>query len=172
MLLGSNPILILLSSINLPLLRNLNHLSSSSRPLFIGFIDGPFVIFLSIISGQTGCWECFEQRMLASLKDHVLYNRFFNLINKSEKLPIYNLQLTNLIHIGLQEVITWNQIEMSKFMGRALFIYLPTYEIHFHNIDRISSCNYCGYISQNIFNLNNIKLDHVLKDYISLNKDK
>ena len=40
------PILVLLNNANLPLLNNLNHIASKNRPLFIGFLDGPFMIFL------------------------------------------------------------------------------------------------------------------------------
>ncbi len=160
------PILVLLSNMNIPLLKNLNQIASKEKPLFVGFLDGPFMIFLSVIPKVTACWECFEQRMHAFLRDHVLYNKFMNIPNNSPNTQIYNLQMTNLLHMGLQEVLTWNQIKMSKFMGRAMFVYLPTYEIHFHNIDRISSCNHCGYIAREECKNSNISLNHVLNEFL------
>lgn len=160
------PILVLLNNANLPLLNNLNHIASKNCPLFIGFLDGPFMIYLSIIPKITACWECFEQRMHSFVKDHVLYNKFMNISNNAKNANIYNLQMTNLLHLGLQEVITWNQVKMGKFMGRVLFIYLPTFEIHFHNIERISSCNHCGYISRKESKNSNISLSHIVNDFL------
>ena len=160
------PILVLLNNANLPLLNNLNHVASKNRPLFVGFLDGPFMIFLSIIPKVTACWECFEQRMHSFVKDHVLYNKFMNITNNAKKTNIYNLHMTNLLHLGLQEVMTWNQVKMGKFMGRVLFIYLPTFEIHFHNIERISSCNHCGYIAREESKNSNISLTHIINDFL------
>lgn len=161
------PILVLLNKPDITLLRNLNYIASKEKPLFIGFIDGPFMIFLGILPKVTACWECFEQRMLAFLKDHILYNKFLNVKNNSDQTNVFNLHLTNLLTCGLQEVFTWNQINMSKLMGRAMFTYLPTYEIHFHDINRISSCNYCGYISREECKNSNISLAHVLDEFIT-----
>ena len=62
--------------------------------------------------------------MHSFVKDHVLYNKFMNISNNAKKTNIYNLHMTNLLHLGLQEVMTWNQVKMGKFMGRVLFIYL------------------------------------------------
>lgn len=62
--------------------------------------------------------------MHSFVKDHVLYNKFMNISNNAKKPNIYNLHMTNLLHLGLQEVMTWNQVKMGKFMGRVLFIYL------------------------------------------------
>lgn len=165
--LGTSPIVIILSRPNLPLLRNVNQLVHEKQPLFIGLIDGSFLIFLSILPNQTACWECFEQRMLASVKDHVLFHKFLPLPQAPCVDSVYNLHLTQLIHMGLQEVLTWSHFEISKFMGRALFIYLPTFELHFHNINRISSCKTCGYLSKHINTELNVSLEHLMADYLN-----
>lgn len=165
-LIPKKPILVILDYVEIGLLNNLNILASKERPLFIGFMDGPFLVFLSVIPKVTACWECFEQRMHAFLKDHVLYNKFLNIQNNSKSTSPYNFHLTHLLHMGLQEVFSWCQIKMSKFMGRVMFIYLPTFEIHFHNIDRISSCTHCGYISSESCKNSNISLNHILQDFL------
>jgi streptolysin associated protein sagC len=164
--LGTNPVVIILSRPNVPLLRNINQLVHEKQPLFIGLIDGSFLIFLSIMPNQTACWECFEQRMLASVKDHVLYHKFLPIAPISYVNSVYNLHLTQLLHMGLQEVLTWSRFEISKFMGRVLFIYLPTFELHFHNINRISSCKTCGYLSKHINTELNVSLEHLMADYL------
>lgn len=165
-ILGEEPILIVLSRASLPLLRNLNKLVHFAQPLFIGMIDGPFLIFLSIIPQQTACFECFEQRMLSSIKDHVLYNRFSSLSFTQDLKASYNLNLTQLLHMGMQEVLMWANFKLSKFMGRALFIYLPTYELHFHELRRISSCKTCGHLSRKESGELHSSLEHLIRDYL------
>ncbi|MBQ9239009.1 MAG: hypothetical protein IJ191_06835 [Treponema sp.] len=160
------PKLILLQNINTALLRNINRMTEKA-PLFIGFIDGPFMVFLSVIPKQTACWDCFEQRMLAFVKDHVLYNKFMHTVPQGTEGAVYNLHMTQLLHMGLQEVFSWCLLTMSKFMGRCLFVYLPTYEVHFQNINRISSCPHCGYISALQNTQNNVSLNRVLSELIA-----
>jgi len=164
-LLGTNPIFVLLAKPNLFLLRNLNKLADQKSPLFIGLIDAPFMIFLSIIPHFTACWDCFEQRMLSVLKDHVLYEKFSRVKHNTQEMPIYNLHIAHLVHIGLQEIITWNEFKMSKMMGRAFFIYLPTFEYHFNDILRISSCPACGYMSKEAASSNYINLKTMITQY-------
>lgn len=160
------PVLILLKNISIPLLRNLNE-ALENTPLFIGFIDGPFMFFLSIIPKQTACWNCFEQRMLSFVKDNSLYERFSNLEFFDTDTNIYNLQFTHLLHMGMQEIFSWNLLKMSKFLGRCMFIYLPTMEIHFHNINKIPSCSNCGHLSQIDNYENNALLSELMDNYIS-----
>ena len=134
-------------------------------PMFIGFIDGPFMIFLSIQPSLTACWECFESRMTASIKYHVLYNEFLKQDFQKTFNPILNLNITQLMHMSLQEVITWGNFKMSRFMGRVMYIYLLTYEVHTHDINRLSSCKNCGYISKQSAINNNLSLKHLILEY-------
>lgn len=160
-----SPILFLTQNLNLHLIRNLNKILENT-PIFIGFIDGPFMIFLSIIPKQTACWECFEQRMLSFVKDNYFYHRFNCIDNEAKSSRIYNLHFTTLLHMGLQEVFAWNLLKMSKFMGRCMFTYLPTMEIHFENINRISSCKTCGYMAEISNSENNANLGRLIDEYL------
>lgn len=165
------PVLILLNNINLALLRNINEVLDNV-PLFIGFLDGPFMMFLSIIPKQTACWNCFEQRMLAFVKDSSLYERFVKMNFSDIDSKTYNLHFIHLLHMGLQEIFSWNILRMSKFMGRCMFIYLPTMEIHFQDINKIPSCPTCGYISQISNFENNALLGELVDNYMAeINKD-
>ena len=61
----------------LPMLRNLNRvLEGLDKPWVNAFIDGPFITVAGLKSPHTGCFECFEQRALARLEDHVIYHEF------------------------------------------------------------------------------------------------
>lgn len=165
------PVLILLKHINLALLRNINEVLENV-PLFIGFLDEPFMMFLSIIPKQTACWNCFEQRMLAFVKDSSLYERFIKINFSDIDSETYNLHFIHLLHMGLQEIFSWNLLQMSKFMGRCMFIYLPTMEIHFQDINKIPSCPSCGYISQNSNFENNALLGELVDNYMAeINKN-
>jgi thiazole/oxazole-forming peptide maturase SagC family component len=166
-----DPMLIILAKPDIPLLRNINRLAVKQQPLFIGIVDAPFMIFLSVMPKITACWDCFEQRMMATIKDHVLYNKYVSIPHNSLLNPVYNLHITNLLHMGLQEVITWNAFQMSKMMGRVFFLYLPTLEFHFHDIHRISSCPTCGYLSREENISHNLALNTLITDYLNSGKE-
>ncbi len=166
---SKSPLLIILKNFDLNLMDNLNQIMENV-PMFIGFMDGPFMIFLSIIPKQTACWSCFEQRMLSFVKDNSYYNIYKTLNFKKTEEKIYNLHFTQLFHMGLQEVFSWCLLNMSRFMGRCMFTYLPTMEIHFHDLNRIPSCNNCGYISRINNAENNANLNTLVEEYIRNNE--
>lgn len=163
-LINKRPVIVMFQNPNIAILRNLNRICEES-PMFIGLIDGPFMIFLAIQPKLTACWECFESRMNAFIKDHILYNEFLKVSFQDTFNPILNLNITQLIHMSLQEIITWTNFKMSKFMGRVMYTYLPTYEIHIHDINRLSSCKSCGYISKQSAINNNLELNRLILEY-------
>lgn len=62
---------------SLPLLRNLNRvLEGQDVPWVNAMVDGPFLTVAGLKSPHTGCFECFEQRALSRLEDHVVYHEF------------------------------------------------------------------------------------------------
>ncbi|WP_190256668.1 hypothetical protein, partial [Dactylosporangium sucinum] len=74
---GSAALVTCLQRPSLPLLRNINRvIEGSEMPWVCAFIDGPFVSVVGMKSPRTGCFECFEQRALARLEDHVSYHDF------------------------------------------------------------------------------------------------
>jgi thiazole/oxazole-forming peptide maturase SagC family component len=164
-IIGNLPVVVILQNVDLSLLQNINKICFET-PIFIGLIDGPFLMFLSIQPGITACWECFESRMKAFIKDHILYNEFMNIGFENNFLNLLNLNIVQLVHMAIQEVFTWSNFQMGKFMGRVVYIYLPTYEIHVHRIERISSCKNCGYISRKNAIDSNLSLDRLVLEYI------
>lgn len=155
--------LIILENISLPMLRNLNEIFIDI-PVSYGFLDGPFMIFTTLINGQTACWNCFENRMMTNVHDLSLYNKFKNINPIDSKTSIYNLHLTQLFHFGLEEVYSWTLLNMTKFMGRAYFVYLPTFEFHLQNVDRLISCETCGYLSMNDNSADNISIQRIISE--------
>src|SRR5262249_36970021 len=64
-----------LGSPNISMLRNLNRvLIKVEKPLILGLIDGPFATVLSLVPQQSGCFECYEQRLMARLQDTLVYH--------------------------------------------------------------------------------------------------
>ncbi|MBQ9495083.1 MAG: hypothetical protein IJR50_05530 [Treponema sp.] len=157
------PKLVIFENVSLPVFRNLNEIFNGV-PVSYGFLDGPFMIFTTLMNGQTGCWNCFENRMMTNVRDMVLYNRFKDIKPIACKTDVFNLHLTQLLHFGLEEVFSWNLLNMTKFMGRAYFVYLPTFEFHLQNVDRLSSCETCGYLSINDAAEDNISLQRIISE--------
>ncbi|KRU24277.1 thiazole/oxazole-forming peptide maturase SagC [Clostridium sporogenes] len=144
-------ILICMSHINMNLFRNINRVSIElKKPIIMSFIDGPFITTLSTLPPKTGCLECFEQRILSRLEDHVLYHKFiesdFKPSDKSHKsiIPLLNI-MTNMV---ISEGFLINNFNTCKIEGRVLSIFVPTLEIQSQDLLRVPFCPACGNISK------------------------
>lgn len=142
-----------LSRASILTLRNLNRLALRlGKPVVVGLIDGPFATVVGAESPRTGCLECFEQRSLARLEDHIGYHSFVgaggagsdtggNRANGVESL---------LCAFLMNEAILLRALGTSRFLGRALSVYLPTYEMQAQDVLRIATCPACGHTSRDI----------------------
>jgi thiazole/oxazole-forming peptide maturase SagC family component len=140
---------------NVSLLRNLNRvLIKLEKPLILGFLDGPFMCLLSTLVNQTGCYECFEHRMLARLEDTVVYHKFvqsnrdFNPKNKDIKTAIFTPQVHMLTSAVISEGFLYATINMLRLVGRIVNVYLPILEIQVQDLLRVPYCPACGFISK------------------------
>lgn len=140
---------------NVSLLRNLNRiLIKLEKPLILGFMDGPFMSLLSTIVNQTGCFECFEHRMLARLEDTVVYHKFVqsNRNYNGRKEDIKTNIFTPPVHMLTAAVITegflYGTFNMMRLAGRIVNIYLPVLEIQVQDLLRVPYCPACGYVSR------------------------
>ncbi|MFD3156229.1 streptolysin associated protein SagC [Haloimpatiens sp. FM7330] len=136
---------------NMSLLRNLNRLLlHMKKPAVTAFLDGPFITIFSINPPKTGCLECFEQRILSRMEDHVLYHEFvksdngFNENTNKGMIPLLNI-ITNLV---VCEGFLINNAGGSKFEGRVLSIFIPTLEIQVQDLLRVPFCPGCGNVSK------------------------
>lgn len=131
------------------LLRNLNRvLVAGSTRSVLGLVDGPFVTVAGFGPPHTGCFECFEQRALARLEDHVSYHEFVRARPRPATMngvaPVINL----LLNVCLAEGLLCQSLGVSRFSGRVLHVYLPTVEIQVQDLLRTASCPACGRVAQ------------------------
>lgn len=151
------------------LLRNINRIITELKmPFVLAFFDGPFVNFLCVEPPKTGCFECFEMRLLSRLEDHVAYHDFVKSGvctggNEKGLLPVINI-LTNLL---VTEAFMINNVGSSRFSGRALSIYLPNLEIQVQNLLRIPFCPACGAVAKSKFEEINLSTRRIVDDIIS-----
>jgi thiazole/oxazole-forming peptide maturase SagC family component len=140
---------------NISLLRNLNRLLIKlEKPLILGFIDGPFMTLLSTIANQTGCFECFEHRMLARMEDTLVYHKFVqsNRSYNNREEDIHPTIFTPPVHMLTSAVITegflYAALNMMRLAGRIVNIYLPVLEIQVQDLLRVPYCSACGFVSK------------------------
>ncbi len=115
-------------------------------------IDGPFLFIGPLITTQRGaCYECFETRVSINLRQHDsyvrykqaivdqnIYHRAYDVLHK----PLINLLVS---HLSL-EVINYIAFGTSFLRSKVLSIYLPTMEIVFNDVLRLSTCSVCGVV--------------------------
>ncbi|MEV7231454.1 MULTISPECIES: TOMM precursor leader peptide-binding protein [Polymorphospora] len=135
---------------SLPLLRNLNRLLEyTDVPWVSAFIDGPFISVVGVRSPHTGCFECFEQRALARLEDHVTYHDFARSpMGAQVERPTDAPMMSMLTVMALTEGYLHAAVGSSRFSGRALSIHLPTWEIQAQDLLRMPNCPACGKVSR------------------------
>ncbi|WP_441247892.1 hypothetical protein [Kitasatospora sp. McL0602] len=131
-------------------LRNLNRLACSlEKPVVVGLVDGPFATVVGTQSPRTGCLECFEQRSLARLEDHVGYHAFTGAGAPATAHRANGVEAM-LCAFLVNEAVLLRSLGTSRFLGRALSIYLPTYEMQAQDVQRIATCPACGHVSRDI----------------------
>ena len=139
------------ASPNLSLLRNLNRLLvRMEKPLILGLVDGPFLCALSTLATETGCFECFEQRMLARLEDTVVYHQFVQATGSGANAggPWLSPQLHTLTATVISEAFLYSTLSMMRLAGRIVSVYQPLLEIQVQDLLRVPYCPACGYISK------------------------
>lgn len=137
---------------NLSFLRNLNRLlMRSHKPLILGLIDGPFIVALSTVATETGCFECFEHRMLARLEDTAVYQQFVRFTAGTSTIahgPWLTPQLQMLAPVVISEAYMYSTVGLMRLAGRVVNVYLPLLEIQVQDLLRVPYCPACGYISK------------------------
>ena len=134
-------------------LRNLNRaLIKTSQVLSMALLDGPFTSVFTIKPPETGCFECYENRLLARMQDMSVYQKF---VEHGRKHPVQIKEktfATPIMHSLVSQVIFEGflvaSIGKSKLAGRALNTYLPIMEIQVQDLLRVPFCPACGFVSQ------------------------
>ncbi len=133
-------------------LRNLNRvLVQTSQALSLGVLDGPFTTVFTIKPPETGCFECFEQRLLARMEDMPAYQQF---VAQTRGLPRFDhkVRASPLMHSLAAQVLfeglLVSRIGKAKSAGRALNTYVPLMEIQVQPLLRVPFCPACGFVAE------------------------
>ncbi|MCD6039141.1 MAG: hypothetical protein K0S27_541 [Gammaproteobacteria bacterium] len=128
-------------------LNQINHILGI--PWIHGVIDGPFIfIGPSFISKSGPCYHCFEKRITMNLHEYASYQRYKEMLVVSD-LPKNNVGKTSptmyllASHLAM-EIINYRFLKTCFTRSKALSIYLPTMEICFNEVLRLSGCPVCG----------------------------
>lgn len=163
-------ILVCMHRAKISLLRNINRIALAlEKSVVVSFIDGPFITAFTINPSKTGCIECFEQRALSRMEDHVSYDKFVNTkiaeVKEENKgiIPVLNM-LTNIV---ISEGYLINNLGASKFEGRVLSVYVPSLEIQVDDILRVPFCPACGKVAKADFAEMNISSRRIVDDIVS-----
>ena len=153
---GYTAVLACLASPNLSMLRNLNRLLiRNEMPLIIGLIDGPFITVLSTLVPKTGCFECYEQRMMARLEDTLAYREFVQNTKGASSLEAgswFSPPLHMLAAFVLSEGYLYSTLSTLRIGGRIVSAYLPLLEIQVQDLLRVPYCPGCGFVSKGQMN--------------------
>jgi thiazole/oxazole-forming peptide maturase SagC family component len=143
-----------LGSPNISMLRNLNRvLIKTEKPLILGLIDGPFATVLSLLPQQSGCFECYEQRLMARLQDTAVYHQYVRQTANSNGTAAVSLDRAHApaLHILTSAVMSEGFLHASmsvlRLAGRALSVYLPLLEVQVQDLLRVPYCPGCGFIA-------------------------
>ena len=135
------------------MLRNLNRIAvKHKKPMIIGLVDGPFLSIVSVVSPETGCFECFEHRVMARLEDVAAYQSFVKNVvqlnpGRKDEEKSYSPLISLLISAVLSEGFLTSSVRINKTSGRVINIYLPTLEIQVQDLLRIPYCPACGTVA-------------------------
>ncbi|QSB12703.1 TOMM precursor leader peptide-binding protein [Natronosporangium hydrolyticum] len=135
---------------SVPVLRNLNRvLEGQDVPWVSALVDGPFLSAVGVKSPHSGCFECFEQRSLARLEDHVAYHEFTRTAigappPRGSDAPVMHLLASLAVTEGYLHAATGS----SRLSGRAVSVHLPTFEIQTQDLLRMPNCPACGRVSK------------------------
>jgi thiazole/oxazole-forming peptide maturase SagC family component len=133
-------------------LRNVNRvLVQTSQALSLSLLDGPFTTVFTIKPPETGCFECFEQRLLARMEEMPSYQQF---VAQTRYLPRFEhkVHASPLMHPlaaqALFEGLMVSKIGKAKLAGRVLNTYVPLMEIQVQPLLRVPFCPACGFVAE------------------------
>ncbi len=133
-------------------LRNVNRaLVRTSQALSLSLLDGPFTTVFTIKPPETGCFECFEQRLLARMEEMPSYQQF---VAQTRNLPRFDnkVRASPLMHSlaaqALFEGLMVSKIGKAKLAGRVLNTYVPLTEIQVQPLLRVPFCPACGFVAE------------------------
>lgn len=128
------------------------------KPFFLGLADNENIFITGINPKITGCFECFEKKILAKLEFRELHvTNQHGSISNSELLMIASI---------LQKNIEQTEVNgISMLMGNVLYFYLPNFEYSFDFNRRTILCNTCAGLNEIHFEEQNVRSINILKEF-------
>lgn len=152
---GFDSVLVVLQRPRIRFLRNLNRmLLEKSIPMLVSLLDGPFVTTMTIKAPETGCFECFENRVIARLRDISAYRRFVKAEDPAQHAVVgeaYAPILLSSALLALQDAFLISRIHKAKLAGRVHNMFVPMLELQLQDLQRVPYCGACGYIAKGKF---------------------
>lgn len=123
-----------------------------SIPWIHGVIDGPFIFIGPTFLSKSGpCYHCFEKRVTMNLREYASYQRYKETLAVSECTENRVDKCSPAMHVLsahlAMEIINYSYSKTYFTQSKALSIYLPTMEICFNEVLRLSGCLICGSVS-------------------------
>lgn len=152
---GFSSVLVVLQRPRVRFLRNLNRLLlDQSIPMLVSLLDGPFITTMTIKAPETGCFECFENRVIARLQDISAYRRFVAAEDPKQHAIVgeaYAPILLSSALMALQDAFLISKIHKAKLAGRVFNVFVPMLEVQLQDLQRVPYCSACGYIANGKF---------------------
>ncbi len=118
-------------------------------PWIHGAIDGPFIFVGPMFSSKSGpCYHCFEKRVTMNLHEYASYQRYKEISMMTDIDNIQSKKCTPSMHVLsahlAMESMNHRFSKTCFTKSKSLSIYLPTMEICFNEVLRLSGCFVCG----------------------------
>ncbi|MCL2737176.1 MAG: hypothetical protein FWD75_11245 [Propionibacteriaceae bacterium] len=134
------------------LLRNLNRVVvRTGHMVSYSILDGPFLTAFTIKPKETGCFECFENRILARIENLSIYKKF---VEASNPLVEHRAQaeVTGLLNtfasLPLFEALLYGYTKHAKLAARVFNVFIPSLEVQVQDLLRMPSCPACGFLDE------------------------
>lgn len=133
-------------------------------------IDGPMLFVGPTFSeNKTACFECFEKRVVMNMGNSWNYIEYKkSLANSSEKSGSRNMTLSAIggvlsSHVAV-EAINYVLTGSNHTTSKALCMYLPTMEIVFNEVMKLSGCSACGVLDKIPASQMNFDIDYLISE--------
>jgi bacteriocin biosynthesis cyclodehydratase domain-containing protein len=131
-------------------LRAFNRVALHHRiPWLHAAIDGPFLLVgPTFVPGRSACYECLETRVLMNLREASSYQSYKHALADgrvaSATTPLAGVLESLLASLTAFEALNFLLTDASFTVGKALALYLPTFEFTLNEVLRLPGCPACG----------------------------
>lgn len=112
-------------------------------------VDGPFLLVgPTFVPGRAACYECLETRVLMNLREASSYQSYKHALAEgrvaSAATPLTSVLESMLASLTAFEALNFLLTDASFTVGKALAIYLPTFEFTLNEVLQLPGCPACG----------------------------